>query len=423
MEPLIASLRSYARDRLLASRGQIRANLAARGVSAESPLVLDIALPGAAYFSVAAGGLAEVLHLLADDHVLVDRFIGASGGACSLFLILANQGGTSKENLRCPSSELLLREYLKYGESEGSNMLSRSVNAFCQVFAGVSVFWEQRYRELLREEAAFEAIRSRAFVAVAAKPLRRQALAMKARNARSFEASTDNYVFHDFECREQAVQAMVATGEATLKGFLKGINVVGATAEGASSSERRDFALIAGQGELDSPAATTATTATTTAATTTTATAEVVRGEQLQIPSTFCDGGRPVAFQLLPRCCPPTVTGGATLVSQQLDGSCRASQDKTQNQLLYYVTWFSESPSDAAFCSPESIERLFKKGVDRTIHCLCSSSFCSDGASTPEMIIIAPGESLSEALSKIGRHGDLASGAFVSLRDRKVFEL
>ena len=87
MEARIARLRAYARDRVEQNHARIVANLHRHGV----PLVLDVAPPGAGYFFVAAGGLAEVLHLLGDDCVKVDRFIGVSGGACSLFLILANQ--------------------------------------------------------------------------------------------------------------------------------------------------------------------------------------------------------------------------------------------------------------------------------------------------------------------------------------------
>ncbi|CAJ1450966.1 unnamed protein product [Effrenium voratum] len=83
----ISQLRRYAEEAVNAARADLEVNL--RRHTSQGPMVLDVALPGAAYFSVAAGGMADVLHFLR-RFVQVDRFVGASGGACSLFLILAN---------------------------------------------------------------------------------------------------------------------------------------------------------------------------------------------------------------------------------------------------------------------------------------------------------------------------------------------
>ena len=129
---------------MASTRAEILSNLRAK---TELPLVLDVALPGAAYFSVAAGGLCDVLNLLGEDVVKVDRFVGASGGACSLFLILANDKREAREQTAtpaalCPSADLLLQSYLEYAESEGSGTVQRSFNAFWQAVAGVSSFWE-----------------------------------------------------------------------------------------------------------------------------------------------------------------------------------------------------------------------------------------------------------------------------------------
>ncbi|CAK0887626.1 unnamed protein product [Prorocentrum cordatum] len=291
MERLIQRLRDYAKEQVEGS--QAAANLErVRARCGGGPLVLDVALPGAAYFSVAAGGMAEVLHLLGGDgHVQVDRFIGASGGACSLFLIVAGMRGTEGGGCRCPDSEVLLRSYLDYGESEGVGPVHRGLSALGQVFVGVSSFWENRYRELLRDPLAFAAIRRRAFVAVAARPLRAAVLGRPRQgdgDSPSFLAASDNYVFSDFETEEQAVQAFVATGEATGKGFLRGIR--GLAPEGAR------FALHGHDGAT-APA-------------------------QVQLPHSFCDGGHPVGLWSL--------------------------GDERRNATLYYYTMFSEA-CDALF--------------------------------------------------------------------------
>jgi hypothetical protein len=218
----ISQLRRYAQDAVQSVRAELVESLAQHsGNFANGPLVLDVALPGAAYFSVAAGGLADVLHFMG-DHVHVDRFIGASGGACSLFLILANErsqrsmSGTGP----CPDAEELLRSYLMYGESEGTGNWQRSWNACRQVFSGVSNFWEKRYEELLQDERAWTAVRHRAFCAVSARPIRQNLFGAPSESESLFHCKTDNYIMHSFSNRHEAVQSFVATGEATIKGFV-----------------------------------------------------------------------------------------------------------------------------------------------------------------------------------------------------------
>ena len=135
----ISQIRRYAQDRLGPCKAEIIANLARHTANfGNGPLVLDIALPGAGYFSVAAGGLADVLHEVG-EYIHVDRFIGASGGACSLFLILANEkrekssGSPPSSPGPCPSAEELLQAYLQYAESEGSGHWQQSWNACRQM--------------------------------------------------------------------------------------------------------------------------------------------------------------------------------------------------------------------------------------------------------------------------------------------------
>merc|ERR1712048_1262922 len=110
-----------------------------------------------------------------------------------------------------------------------------------------------------------------------------------------------------------------------------------------------------------------------------------------------------------------------------------------RNALLYYHTFFDENQSDALFVSPESIERMFRKGVDKTIECLCSPQLVSPepatlgaAASAPaantkpsaeKMVILLPGLDPVPELAKIGKETSLTNGAFVSLERGEVFEV
>lgn len=215
----ILRLRRYAQDAVNAVKPDLVANLAQHtGNFATGPLVLDVALPGAAYFSVAAGGLADVLHFMG-EHLHVDRFIGASGGACSLFLILANEKSVQPGIAGpCPNAEELIRSYLLYAESEGTGYWLRSWNACRQMFSGVSNFWERRYEELLEDERAWTAIQHRAFCAVSARPIRQNLFGPPSARDNLFHCRRDNYIMHSFASRSEAVQSFVATGEATVPG-------------------------------------------------------------------------------------------------------------------------------------------------------------------------------------------------------------
>ena len=366
MTELIPRVRQYARERVATSKAAILSNLRR---ATEAPLVVDVALPGAAYFSVAAGGLCDVLHMLGDEVVKVDRLVGASGGACSLFLILANErrGQADHEAAPglCPSSELLLQSYLEYAQSEGSSTGRRSLNALWQAVAGVSSFWEEKYRELLREETAWTAVRLRGFCAVAARPLRQQIFGAPPRDG-IYHAVGDNYILHNFVEREEAVQAFVATGEATGKGFTVGIKVLASDPKFAVEQQE----------------------------------------QSLSLPASFCDGGRPVSFDVL------------------RDG-------KSPNALLYYSTWF-ESASEAGFCTPESIEHLYRRGVDRAIECLLSESLASPAPGVPNtsdgkpakdsMVLALAGTDFALEMAKISVKTPLYGGSFVNLAANKIKE-
>jgi len=123
--------------------------------------------------------------------------------------------------LAAPDATLLLMAYLLYARSQGESTLRRGLSAALQSFR-VTSFWEKLYRELLRDAGTFERISKNGAVAVAAKPLRVALFG----GAGDFEPAEDNYLLHDFADPEEAVQAYVATGEATARGFTRGVPVL-----------------------------------------------------------------------------------------------------------------------------------------------------------------------------------------------------
>ena len=271
---------------------------------------------------------------------------------------------------RCPSADLLLESYLEYAKSEGSSGVQRSLSAFWQALAGVSSFWEDKYRSLLTNEAAWAAVRSRGFCAIASRPIRQQIFGAAPSDA-VYHAVGDNYILHNFSEKEEAVQAFVATGEATAKGFTKGIAILGSD---------RSFAVVGPQAG---------------------------RPSQLRsLPASFCDGGRPANFDAL-------------------------HDHASPNAFLYYNTWF-ENASEAAFCTPESIEHLYKRGVDRTIDCLLSESFASPtpgtlntvaGKAAKDSIVLAlAGADLAQETGKINAKSPLYGGSFVNLAGSEIRE-
>merc|ERR1719491_2088395 len=103
----------------------------------------------------------------------------------------------------------------------------------------------------------------------------------------------------------------------------------------------------------------------------------------MTLPTTFCDGGHPVAFGLLP---------SGELPTKQ---STSRPVERSRNGMLYFHTFYDDNQTDALYVSAESIERLFRKGVDRTIACLTSESLSSppkaDKMPSDKMVLIMPG--------------------------------
>ena len=80
------------------------------------------------------------------------------------------------------------------------------------------------------EPNGWKEVRTKGFVAVASRPIRfnfsRPADGRLLGPPGEYQAPGDNYVFHDFETDAEAVRAYVATGEATVYGFSRGVPIL-----------------------------------------------------------------------------------------------------------------------------------------------------------------------------------------------------
>lgn len=244
----------YARAKVAERKDAILANLNFLGVR-----ILDILWPGAGYASIAAGGQYEVLSLLQKEEVLeMGRIMGASGGAASMILALADNDG---------GSDSLVKMYLAYAAWARANPFTSSIG---QTVAASNI-WSAIYEDLVADEASFDRVKRKAWVAVSC--------------GRGL-----NSVLHNFTTREQSVKAVYASGDASLHGFTLGSNIPGLKA---------------------------------------------------RIGGTCADGGKVTSFP------------------------------SSSTPLLYYRTVYKTF--DSAVISKESIERLYKAGVDETINLLADA--------------------------------------------------
>lgn len=324
---LIRDLRAYA-DAAFQALGE---STVPRGSS------VDFAFPGAAYFSVACGGFWDIL----ERRMTVRSSSGASGGACSSFMLLA--GGCN----------MLLVGYVLYARHQGTTTAGRLFSSAIQLVR-VTSFWEKLYRHVLAaSEAAWEAVREKGFVAVASSPLRLglfgEGSLLAKRPAGQYRAARDSFIFHNFEHREEAVQAYVATGEATLSGFSTGVQIIG---------DASGF---------------------------------VAAGESWSVPMSYCDGGSPAAR--------PT---------------------EHAEYIAYFHTFFDGHASDAAICTPASIERLYKAGVDVAVSLLQSPDGVGSLQCKEKAVLVDRRRPLPQQLSKINRGSDLQQGVFVDVQRRRL---
>ena len=82
---LVPRLLQYAREKVASAQPAILSNLAR---VTQLPLIIDVALPGAAYFSVAAGGLCEVLYLLGEEARSITMAKEFMKGSCFVLTML-----------------------------------------------------------------------------------------------------------------------------------------------------------------------------------------------------------------------------------------------------------------------------------------------------------------------------------------------
>ena len=100
----------------------------------------------------------------------------------------------------------------------------RSLHTVAQVRP--STFWETLFLHVLSsDETAWDAVRSRGFVAVASRP-RSSLVATRRGVAGDFQAPGDNYIFHNFAHRGEAVRAYDATGQVTITGLGSGMLIL-----------------------------------------------------------------------------------------------------------------------------------------------------------------------------------------------------
>eukprot|EP00439_Symbiodinium_sp_Y106_P031532 s5663_g3.t2 len=228
-------------------------------VDASGTLEVDVIWPGAGYNSVACGGSFAVLSLIEAWGLLrVRDIVGASGGAASAILALADPER---------SSRTLLTYYMVYAK-----WTEQTPRASLRQLWRTTPLWAQIYRKVIQDDAAFERVRQRGYVAVAA-----------GRTVFQWQ----NWILHHFANREQCVQAYEASGEASLSGAFVGREIDG-----------------------------------------------------LKRLGRCCDGGGVLPFP-----------------------------GREKKVAMYHHTFYGS----ATACTMETIEKLFRKGVDDTITMLCDS--------------------------------------------------
>ena len=326
---LIRQMRAYAADAF----EKVGATRVPRGAS------VDLIFPGAAYFSVACGGFWDVL----ERHMAVNSSAGASGGACSSFMLLA--GGC----------DMMLMGYLLYARSQGTSSLGRFWSGAVQAVR-VTLFWQKLYQYVLsRSDAAWEAVRTKGYVAVASRPVRLGVLGegslLLRRSPEEYSAAGDNWIFHNFAQKEEAVRAYVATGEFTVSGLSSGVRVLQDVTGFACSNDQNSWT----------------------------------------VPKTFCDG--------------------AAAAVRPSDHAIYAA---------YFKTFFATHQADVAFCTPASIARLYKAGVNVALSLLQSADGVGSLDGKPLAVLVDRRLPLDPQVSRVARPGDLQRGVFVGVERRRL---
>jgi len=209
-KPFMDSLLAYAGTKLEGRKKLIIDNLAQHGVQ-----VLDQEWPGSGYNNVYNGGVYEVLTLLARERVLhLEDIMGGSGGAQAVIYALADP---------TPSSETLLRSYMILEKWWNSIHVGQQTY---YNFVQQPPFLFAQYSRLIQDDAAFNRFRGHGYISCFCGFNRAPA------------------IFHNFQTREQCVQAVRASGALNLGGFFVGTCIPGTCRELGSCSDGGRMSLF-----------------------------------------------------------------------------------------------------------------------------------------------------------------------------------
>merc|ERR1711963_1038924 len=170
---------------------------------------------------------------------------------------------------------------------------------------------------------AFKILKHRSFVAAKPTPLKNFNFMGQA--APKFNHQSSNYIFHNFNTPDEMTAAFVATGEATMYGLFSGVQML--------QPSKKDAFSDVYQNKTD--------------------------GYDYTLPLLYWDGGHPITFSGLDQASPPKTP-------------------RNKRALLYYHMLFSTDDIWAGSgVAPKVSSVVYKKGVKRTLDCLCRSDFTS----------------------------------------------
>jgi len=184
---LVSQALDYVRQQVKSHLENITENLHATGIQA-----VDLLWPGDGYNEAAYGGQFHVLSLLEQQGLVkISSITGASGGACSTILSLADKQFSGAD-------------VLKYNLIYANHGFSSFVQSFAETY-----FWEAVYLSVLDDTASFDRVSQLGRVACKC-------------GGGPFGLGGDNALFYNFETREQAAKAYYSSGDASVQGAFIG---------------------------------------------------------------------------------------------------------------------------------------------------------------------------------------------------------
>jgi len=198
----ISELLDWAKEEVQKSASEIEANLkdvSRRSANSTLPVgygsAFNLLWPGAGYSSVSCGGQFEVLSLLQKQGMLhIGGIVGASGGATSAILALADLSSSSRSLLFYYHVMELYKT--DTGDKENFQLAPYLVNL---------------YEHAIRGDESFASVQQR-YVP----------MAVCSKSGGPLWSESVNTGFYNCATRQQCAQATQASGEATVKGFATG---------------------------------------------------------------------------------------------------------------------------------------------------------------------------------------------------------